>query len=60
MRDGEVMMTSRTHKEHNAKQQPRIGMRAAAWCVGLSLSPTNTFGGELGQETSIDSRYIRH
>ncbi|HZJ44414.1 MAG TPA: hypothetical protein VFD63_11640 [Pyrinomonadaceae bacterium] len=32
----------------------------ATWCgVSLSLSPTNKFDGELGQERSIDSRYIR-
>jgi len=55
------MMTSMKHRLQIAERQPSAQMRAA-WC-GLvsSLSPTNFFGGRLGQETSIvDSRYIRH
>ncbi|HSE22749.1 MAG TPA: hypothetical protein VLB68_13875 [Pyrinomonadaceae bacterium] len=41
--------------KHTVKPQTR-----ATWCgVSLSLSPINQFDGELGQERSIDSRYIR-
>jgi hypothetical protein len=59
-RDGDNQMMSRTHKQQSAKRQARASMRVA-WCSSLSLSPTNLFGGQLGQETSIvDSRYIRH
>jgi hypothetical protein len=51
------MMTSRTHTQHDVKQQPRIGVRIA-WCSGLGLSITNNFVGKFGKETPIDSGYI--
>jgi len=48
-------MMSRTQIKHTVEPQTR----AKRCGMGLSLSPTNRFGGELGQEQSIDSRYIR-
>ncbi len=53
------MMTNWTPKEHKAKGQPYAGARGVI-CLGLGSSSVNTFGGRLGQETSIDSRQIRH
>jgi len=51
----DTKMMSRTYLKHTVKPQTR-----ATWCdLSLSLSPINQFGGELGQERSIDSRYIR-
>jgi len=47
-------MMSRTQIKHTVEPLTR-----AKGGMGLSLSPTNRFGGELGQEQSIDSRYIR-
>lgn len=55
------MLTSQTYKEHSTKwQQPGGAMRGVVCALGLSLSTVNNFGGKLGQETSIDSRHIRH
>ena len=57
------MMTTRTYKEHVAKWQPSAAMRRVCLLGRLSLAIVtlgiNTFNGRLGQETSIDSRYIR-
>src|SRR5436190_2564681 len=57
------MMTTRTHKEHVAKWQPSAAMRGVCLPGRLSLAfvilGINTFNSRLGQETSIDSRYIR-
>ena len=51
----DTKMMSRTYMRHTVKPQMR-----ATWCgLSLSLVPTNLFGGKLGQEQSIDSRYIR-
>ncbi len=54
------MLTSWTDKEHSPKSRPYTGMRGLACALGLSLPAANNFGGRLGQETSIDSRRIRH
>ena len=57
------MMTSRTHKEQTAKWQPCAGMPVVGlYVLSLSLSPSNIFGGTLGQRAaqSIDSRQTRH
>ncbi len=58
------MLTSRTYKEPIDKWQPSAAMYAVVCSLGLSLasvsSGTNIFGGRLGQDTSIDSRHIRH
>jgi len=52
-------MMKATPRQHAAKRQPSAQMRAA-WCgLSVSLFPTNILGGNLGQETSIDSRYSR-
>jgi hypothetical protein len=57
------MMMSWTYQEHTAKRQPCAGRRGVCLRMRLSLASvslgTNIFGGRLGQETSIDSRYIR-
>ena len=57
------MTTSWTYQEHTVKRQPSTGMPGVCLAGGLSLasvkSVVNTFGGRLGQEASIDSRYIR-
>ena len=57
------MMTSRIHNEHTTQWLPYCGMPAAGvYGVSLSLSPSNIFGGTLGQRApqSKDSRQIRH
>ncbi|MDX6384788.1 MAG: hypothetical protein QOK48_2361 [Blastocatellia bacterium] len=54
------MMMSRTNREHQAKWQPSGATCGVYLKVGLGLSALNIFGGELGQATSIDSRYLRH
>jgi hypothetical protein len=58
------MMTTRTYKQQSTKWQPCAAMHAVVCSLGLSLASvslrTNIFGGRLGQETSIDSRHIRH
>jgi hypothetical protein len=55
------MLTSWTFKEHTAKRQPCAAIYGAVYALRLSLSSViNTFSGRLGQETSIDSRHIRH
>ena len=58
------MMTSRTYQKHTTKWQPCAAMNAVVCSLGLSSASvslrTNIFGGRLGQETSIDSRHIRH
>ncbi len=58
------MMKLRTYKEHVAKWQPSAAMRGVCLRTGLSSASlplgVNIFGGRLGQETTIDSRYIRH
>jgi hypothetical protein len=47
------------HRLHTVERQPSAQMRAA-WCgLGRTLSRTNFIGGNLGRETSKDSRYIR-
>jgi len=53
------MMMSRSKREHTVKQGTQM---RAAWCgIGLSLSPSNKFGGRLAQPaTIVDSRYIRN
>src|SRR6266480_5426961 len=57
------MMTSRTNKKHSTKWQPCAAMYTVVCSLGLSSASvslrTNIFGGRLGQEASIDSRYIR-
>jgi hypothetical protein len=54
------MMMSMIHRLHTVERQPSAQM-CAAWCgLVVSLSPTNFIGGKLGQQTSKDSRYIRH
>jgi len=54
------MLMSRTYKEHSMKWQPCAAMYAVVCSLGLTLSANNIFGRRLGQETSIDSRNIRH
>jgi hypothetical protein len=54
------MLTNWTYKEHATKSRPYNGMRGVVCALGLSLSAANNFGGRLRQETSIDSRRIRH
>ena len=54
------MTTNWTFKEYSAKRQRRGGMHAVCLPTVLSLSPAYKFGGRLGNETSIDSRRIRH
>ena len=51
------MMTSRTHKGHSTKAQAD-----GVYVMSLSLSPSNIFGGMLGQRRaqSKDSRQIKH
>ena len=53
------MLKSRTYKEHTMKWQPCAAMYTVVCSLGLTLSATNSFGGRLGQETSIDSRNIK-
>jgi hypothetical protein len=57
------MMTSRTNKQPVDKWQPCAAMNAVGCALDLSSASvslrTNIFGGRLGQEASIDSRYIR-
>ena len=54
------MLMSWTYKEHSTKSRPVTGMRGVVCALGLSLSAAINFGGRPGQETSIDSRRIRH
>ena len=58
------MMMSRTYKEPVDKWQPCAAMYTVVCSLGLSSASvslrTNIFGGRLEQETSIDSRHIRH
>ena len=54
------MMTSMIHRLHTVERQPSAQMRAVSIGLGRTLSPTNFIGGNLGLETSKDSRYIRH
>ena len=52
------MMTSRTHIENKRRQSWSMG--AGVCGLGLSLSPTNYFGGRLGLESTIvDTPIIR-
>jgi hypothetical protein len=57
------MVTTRTNKEQSTRWQPCAAMYTVVCSLGLSVasisSGTNIFGGNLGQETSIDSRQIR-
>jgi hypothetical protein len=53
------MMMSWTNRKHAAKR-PGYSGTGACLRVRLSSSPVNIFSGKLGQETSIDSRNIRH
>ena len=54
------MMTNWTFKEYTAKRQPCAAVYGVVYALRLSLSSVNTFSDRLGQETSIDSRHIRH
>ena len=59
-----LMMMTRTYKEQSTKWQPCAAMYTVVCSLSLSSASvslrTNIFGGRLGQETSIDSRHIRH
>jgi hypothetical protein len=50
------MLTGRIQKEHSMKWQPRAAMFGI---VCLTLSATNYLG-ELGPQTSVDSRKTQH
>lgn len=54
------MMMSWTAKERAAKPTRSAGMYGVCLQAVRSLSLVNNFGGRLGQETSMDSRHIRH
>ena len=53
------MLMSRIRNEHSTKWQPCAAMYAVVCSTSLSLSATNSFGGRLERQTSIDSRQIR-
>ena len=54
------MLMSWTYKKPTTTPTATAAMRGVCLRTGLSLSSINTFGGELRQNESIDSRHIRH
>jgi len=53
------MLTNRTYRENVDKWQPCAAMYRTVSSLGLTVTATNNFGGNIGRGMSIDSRQLK-